>query len=77
MNDEYFHGNCENTREHTTISEHGRQKKGHIRDKFCTDHQIAFCKCGWEWGHHFGTQTKRIGWRKELIVDNISGIMRV
>jgi len=26
---------------------------------FCETHQVEICRCGWEWGWHYGTYSKQ------------------
>jgi hypothetical protein len=40
--------------------------KGHlIHLAFCEIHQKEICRCGWEWGWHYGSDSKNLEKAKE------------
>jgi len=49
---EFFHRACSKGAHITYISD-GRRYPGKIKDRFCKDHNVVTCKCGWEWGKHY------------------------
>lgn len=56
----HFHGKCKK-RKHTTINKHGEgMRHSIIHDFWCLEHKVPFCKCGWEWGFHYGTNSKTL-----------------
>ena len=54
----YYHGGCKKTKH---ISRTGETKCfTDMPDHWCEDHQVTFCKCGWEWGYHLGTESDKL-----------------
>lgn len=59
-----WHAECK--WEEREIKAHGVMKNN-FNHSFCLDHQVLFCRCGWEWGWHSGTDNEgplKRAWRR-------------
>lgn len=49
-----FHGNC-NTKSTILAHRGNNTTTKDIAGGYCQDHKVDICRCGWEFGWHFGT----------------------
>jgi hypothetical protein len=56
LKDEHFH-----SKEKGCVMRNSKQKSrdGNFMflSKRCSTHDVACCRCGWEWGWHYGTKS--------------------
>lgn len=54
---EFYHGDCpkkpHKTYNRPRFARGRRQNEVPILDLLCLKHNVAFCRCGWEWGKHY------------------------
>ena len=47
---QYNHKACK-SKTHYLITQNGDDRRG-MSCRFCLDHEVIFCRCGYEFGHH-------------------------
>ena len=62
LDNQYFHSTEKGCKiVSMTISANNENKRiNYIQGGYCKKHKVKICRCGWEWGHHYGTDSKKI-----------------
>lgn len=42
---------------HTTYRKMHANRTSFLHDFYCKTHNVACCRCGWEWGWHYGANS--------------------
>lgn len=89
----YNHSGCRLISKKIRSTEKNRRNTkydtGEINAMYCLDHEKIVCRCGWEFGHHYGTDSKNfpvinrkrefkeVKKRKELFLPILSKLMNI
>jgi hypothetical protein len=57
----HYHGKCKRTPTKIWKGDHS------IKNYHCEEHDVDTCFCGWEWGHHYGTDSKSMAFGNKSI----------
>lgn len=64
MESPHFHDKTKGCEiENKTIEVTHRDVVTLLKEQYCKTHQKDICKCGWEWGYHFGIKNDEKLWQ--------------
>ena len=59
INDPHYHSTEKGCKFHRVVRKDWEETEN-FTCKFCEVHKIETCRCGWEWGWHHGTDSRKI-----------------